>query len=232
MYRGMPDEASGAVTPLQVLIRDPIGNYVVQKLMDVADDAQRVHMFEMLRVYAPVLRRYAYGKHILARLEKLASKTLLGPLSGAALAPLGVYPGRGTPPPMGARDPREAPGVSGGGYAPAPLLGGPPSFYAQGGGGGGGGGFASPSGGGGFASPAGGGGYGGVPSLAPPPFGGAGPGGYGGGGFGAGPLLAALAPLPGVGGPPGLSSRPSTPMAAQIGMPHDGGTSGLLPLPQ
>ena len=97
-FQGMPDESSGGpVTPLQILMRDQFGNYVVQKLMDIADDAQRMHILEMLRAYAPVLRRYTYGKHILARMEKMAAKTLLPmpPGSGGVVVPLGGAAGGG-----------------------------------------------------------------------------------------------------------------------------------------
>jgi hypothetical protein len=38
---------------------------------------QRVAILEMLRSYAPTLRRFPYGKHILTRMEKMTSKSLL-----------------------------------------------------------------------------------------------------------------------------------------------------------
>lgn len=74
----LPDERSPAITPLQVLLADPFGNYVAQKLLDVADDRQRAAMLEMLKAYAPTLRKYQHGRHLLARIEKMASKLVLG----------------------------------------------------------------------------------------------------------------------------------------------------------
>jgi hypothetical protein len=62
---------------LQVMVRDPYGNYVVQKILDIADDRQQEALCTYLRSCAPQLRRYTYGKHILVRLEKISGEKLV-----------------------------------------------------------------------------------------------------------------------------------------------------------
>lgn len=62
---------------LQVMVRDPYGNYVVQKILDIADDRQQEALCSYLRSCAPQLRRYTYGKHILVRLEKISGEKLV-----------------------------------------------------------------------------------------------------------------------------------------------------------
>lgn len=70
----LPNEGSFVITPLQQLLRDPFGNYVAQKLLDVGSERQRVVMAELLSSYTTTLRRSLYGKHILARLEKMQAQ--------------------------------------------------------------------------------------------------------------------------------------------------------------
>ena len=74
-------------TPLQSLLHDPFGNYVAQKLLDVGNDAQRAAMTQLLVAYTPQLQRSPYGKHILARLEKmlLSSTTPFVPQMGGEM---------------------------------------------------------------------------------------------------------------------------------------------------
>jgi len=59
------------------MVRDPYGNYVVQKILDIADDRQQEALCSYLRSCAPQLRRYTYGKHILVRLEKISGEKLV-----------------------------------------------------------------------------------------------------------------------------------------------------------
>lgn len=60
---------------LHVMMRDQYANYVVQKIIDMADDAQRRQIIEHIKPHIATLRRYTYGKHIIARIEKLAPPT-------------------------------------------------------------------------------------------------------------------------------------------------------------
>jgi pumilio RNA-binding family len=52
-------------------MKDQYANYVVQKIIDLADDGQRRIIFDHIRPHIATLRRYTYGKHIIARIEKL-----------------------------------------------------------------------------------------------------------------------------------------------------------------
>ena len=71
---------------LYTMMKDQFANYVVQKMIDVADPAQRQLLIRKIRPHVALLRRYAYGKHILAKLEKYYIK------SNAELGPIGVAP--------------------------------------------------------------------------------------------------------------------------------------------
>jgi pumilio RNA-binding family len=56
-------------TPVQVLASSPFGNFVLQRMLDGSVDVQRRLLLEMLWSYAPMLRRYSWGKHILTKME-------------------------------------------------------------------------------------------------------------------------------------------------------------------
>ena len=57
-------------------------NYVVQKMIDVAEPSQRKLLMHKIRPHVSTLRKYTYGKHILAKLEKyfLKNNVDLGPI--------------------------------------------------------------------------------------------------------------------------------------------------------
>lgn len=61
---------------LQVMVCDPYANYVVQKIIDVADQEQRATIIMEIRAHAAQLKRYTFGKHIISRLEKLSGKKM------------------------------------------------------------------------------------------------------------------------------------------------------------
>ena len=71
-----------AQCPLHQMMKDQYANYVVQKMIDVAEPAQRKILMHKIRPYCNTLRKYTYGKHILAKLEKyfLKNNTELGPI--------------------------------------------------------------------------------------------------------------------------------------------------------
>ena len=54
----------------------------VQKMIDVAEPSQRKVLMHKIRPHISTLRKYTYGKHILAKLEKyfLKNNTDLGPI--------------------------------------------------------------------------------------------------------------------------------------------------------
>jgi transcriptional regulator CtsR len=68
--------AEGQPSLLQTMVCDPYANYVVQKIIDVADEEQREDIITEIRAHASQLKRYTFGKHIISRLEKLSGKTL------------------------------------------------------------------------------------------------------------------------------------------------------------
>uniref|UniRef100_A0A2N9HLQ6 PUM-HD domain-containing protein n=1 Tax=Fagus sylvatica TaxID=28930 RepID=A0A2N9HLQ6_FAGSY len=57
--------------PLQIMMKDPFGNYVVQKVLETCDDQSLELILSRIKVHLNTLKRYTYGKHIVARVEKL-----------------------------------------------------------------------------------------------------------------------------------------------------------------
>ncbi|XP_022138976.1 pumilio homolog 4 isoform X2 [Momordica charantia] len=57
--------------PLQAMMKDPFGNYVVQKVLESCDDQSLELILSRIRVHLNSLKRYTYGKHIVSRVEKL-----------------------------------------------------------------------------------------------------------------------------------------------------------------
>jgi len=60
-------------TALQIMMKDQYANYVVQKILDVVNDSQRELLVTRIKPHVPALKKYTYGKHIIARLEKLSN---------------------------------------------------------------------------------------------------------------------------------------------------------------
>lgn len=52
-------------------MRDPFGNYVVQKVLETCDDQSLSFILSRVKVHLNILKRFTYGKHIVARVEKL-----------------------------------------------------------------------------------------------------------------------------------------------------------------
>lgn len=67
---------------LYTMMKDQFANYVVQKMIDVAEPPHRKILMHKIRPHISSLRKYTYGKHILAKLEKflLKNSTDLGPI--------------------------------------------------------------------------------------------------------------------------------------------------------
>eukprot|EP01114_Cavostelium_apophysatum_P015790 TRINITY_DN437_c0_g1_i1.p1 TRINITY_DN437_c0_g1~~TRINITY_DN437_c0_g1_i1.p1 ORF type:complete len:807 (-),score=226.65 TRINITY_DN437_c0_g1_i1:175-2595(-) len=55
---------------LLVMMKDQYANYVIQKILDVVEDAQREVLIQKIRPHVATLKKYTYGKHIIARVEK------------------------------------------------------------------------------------------------------------------------------------------------------------------
>ncbi|XP_069934985.1 pumilio homolog 1 isoform X16 [Oryctolagus cuniculus] len=74
----------GPHSALYTMMKDQYANYVVQKMIDVAEPGQRKIVMHKIRPHIATLRKYTYGKHILAKLEKYYMKNGvdLGPICG------------------------------------------------------------------------------------------------------------------------------------------------------
>ncbi|KAL6497703.1 hypothetical protein OROHE_027028 [Orobanche hederae] len=59
--------------PLQAMMKDPFGNYVVQKVLETCDEKSRELILSRIKVHLSALKRYTYGKHIVSRVEKLVA---------------------------------------------------------------------------------------------------------------------------------------------------------------
>jgi pumilio RNA-binding family len=64
----------GHHSALYSMMKDQFANYVVQKMIDVAEQPQRKVLMHKIRPHIATLRKYTYGKHILAKLEKFFTK--------------------------------------------------------------------------------------------------------------------------------------------------------------
>jgi hypothetical protein len=68
-------ETPEGITPLEIMMKDQYANYVIQKILDVCDQQQREMLIERIRPHIASLKKYTYGKHIIARLEKIIGST-------------------------------------------------------------------------------------------------------------------------------------------------------------
>lgn len=58
---------------MQAMMKDQFANYVVQKVLETCDDHQRELILSRIKVHLNALKKYTYGKHIVARVEKLVA---------------------------------------------------------------------------------------------------------------------------------------------------------------
>lgn len=56
------------------MMKDQFANYVVQKIFEKSNDRQREMLLDRTRTHLHALRKYTYGKHIVARFEQLSGK--------------------------------------------------------------------------------------------------------------------------------------------------------------
>lgn len=62
--------SSVTTSPLNIMMKDQYANYVVQRMIDLAEPSQRKMLMQRIRPHLAQLRKYTYGKHIIAKLEK------------------------------------------------------------------------------------------------------------------------------------------------------------------
>lgn len=66
-------DETGSSCALLPMMKHMYGNYVVQKLMDRADECDRDRIVCIIRHNADYLKRFTFGKHVLGRLERAPS---------------------------------------------------------------------------------------------------------------------------------------------------------------
>ncbi|XP_054780979.1 pumilio homolog 5-like isoform X2 [Prosopis cineraria] len=64
---GQPGEDHNLLT----MMKDQFGNYVIQKLLDIGNDRHREILLNHIRNHIDALKKYTYGKHIVALYEQL-----------------------------------------------------------------------------------------------------------------------------------------------------------------
>jgi len=57
-------------SPLFEMMKDKFANYVIQKVIEMADDSQRKTLFDVMKPQANAIRKLTFGKHIIAVVEK------------------------------------------------------------------------------------------------------------------------------------------------------------------
>ena len=60
----------GGHSALYIMMKDQYANYVIQKMLDISEPNQRKILVHKIRPHVATLRKYTYGKHIIAKLEK------------------------------------------------------------------------------------------------------------------------------------------------------------------
>jgi len=91
----------GFMCPLHELVRDQFGNYVVQRVLDVAEPDQRERAVALLRSQIEAIKKCSYGKHIMVRLEPGWSSNRGSPRVGnSAAAPSSFGVPAGAPAPL------------------------------------------------------------------------------------------------------------------------------------
>jgi hypothetical protein len=58
-------------TPLYTMMKDQFANYVVQKLLDVANEKQRILLITKIKPQLPSLKKFTYGKHLITSISLL-----------------------------------------------------------------------------------------------------------------------------------------------------------------
>jgi len=65
---------TGDSTPLLQMMKDQYANYVVQRMIDLLEEPHREILLTRIRPHLPTLKKYTYGKHIIARVEKFIAE--------------------------------------------------------------------------------------------------------------------------------------------------------------
>jgi hypothetical protein len=58
-------------TQLFLMMKDQFANYVVQKMVDISSERHREILMENTQPFVLALKRFTFGKHMVARLERM-----------------------------------------------------------------------------------------------------------------------------------------------------------------
>ncbi|KAK6941178.1 Pumilio RNA-binding repeat [Dillenia turbinata] len=61
---------------LLIMMKDQFANYVVQKILETCTESQREKLLSRIRGHLHALKKYTYGKHIVARFEQLFGEAI------------------------------------------------------------------------------------------------------------------------------------------------------------
>jgi len=78
----MIDEVCGSSEALFTMMKDQYANYVVQKMLDIADMPQKRKLVSQMKPHINNLKRYTYGKHIITKLDKLVNEQNIKSMNG------------------------------------------------------------------------------------------------------------------------------------------------------
>lgn len=56
------------------MMKDPYANYVIQKILQKCTSDQREVLLGLIRNHLTTLKKYSYGKHIIAQFEQLCNE--------------------------------------------------------------------------------------------------------------------------------------------------------------
>jgi len=65
---------SEGISPLQMMVKDQYGNYVVQKILDLVNEELRSKLINNIKSHLPHIKKFTYSKHIVIRVEKFVSE--------------------------------------------------------------------------------------------------------------------------------------------------------------
>ncbi|KAH6773279.1 hypothetical protein C2S52_003853 [Perilla frutescens var. hirtella] len=65
-----PDDTDNLLT----MMKDQYANYVVQKIIEICNENQRERLLDCIQLHIVALKKYTYGKHIVARFEQLTGE--------------------------------------------------------------------------------------------------------------------------------------------------------------
>ncbi|KAL1917453.1 uncharacterized protein VTP21DRAFT_3846 [Calcarisporiella thermophila] len=82
LFADVTETKEDGIIPLVSMMKDQYANYVVQKMLDIATVEQRDMLVTHIRPHLPSLKKFTYGKHLIAKVEKLLAESghVLGPL--------------------------------------------------------------------------------------------------------------------------------------------------------